>query len=399
MQFRMVREFIRLEASGGIILFSAAVLALVVDNSAWHSYYQKIFAAQVGFNWEFAHLHLVKPFILWVNEGLMTLFFLLVGLEVKRELFEGELKGISKAGLPIFTALGGMIVPALLYVYCNWGHSVALRGWAIPTATDIAFSLGVLALLGSRIPASLKVFLTAFAIFDDVGGIIIIAAFYTAQVVGWLLLVAAVLALVLLLLNRLNVTRLTPYFIVGFLIWLCVLKSGVHATLAGILLAFAIPLRSKKDPEHSPLRSLEHKLHPWVAFMILPIFAFANAGISFHGMHWGQLLAPIPFGIAGGLFIGKQIGVLGATWLAVRLGVARRPHGSTWMGIYGIALVSGIGFTMSLFIGGLAFGHLDQQYINMVRVGVLFGSLISGLLGYIVLRCCHQHPQLLLAKK
>lgn len=386
MAIRSIREFIRLEASAGIVLFVAAVLALVIDNSPIAHFYQAMLAKPLSLSFHFAVL--TKPLILWVNEGLMMIFFLLVGLEIKREMFEGELNSKAKAMLPAIAAVGGMLVPALCYVVFNYNDSLALRGWAIPTATDIAFSLGILALLGSRVPPSLKVFLTALAIFDDIGGIVIIAAFYTSTISWVLLLLALGCCLVLFILNRMRVMRFWPYVLVGLLLWVCVLKSGVHATLAGIVIAFAIPLRDKKQssPAASPLRRLEHGLHPWVAFLILPVFAFCNAGVSFSGMHFSDLLAPIPLGIIAGLFVGKQIGIGLATWLAVKFKAARLPHASTWRGIYGVSMIAGVGFTMSLFIGTLAFGGMPMEYLTQVRIGVLCGSFISGIFGYLLLR-------------
>jgi Na+:H+ antiporter, NhaA family len=384
MQFRTIREFMRLEASAGIILFVAAVLALIVDNSPLMHIYENYLEYKLGFS--IGWLHLVKPLILWVNEGLMMVFFLLVGLEVKRELFEGELHGWAKASLPAFAAVGGMVLPALIYVYFNKADATALRGWAIPTATDIAFSLGILSLLGARVAPSLKVFLTALAIFDDIGGIVIIALFYTAHIAWVLLLAAAVCLLLLFILNRCQVCKTWPYILVGLFLWLFVLKSGVHATLAGVALGFAVPLRSKANPELSPARNWEHALHPWVAFLILPIFAFCNAGVSFAGMHPVDILAPIPLGIAAGLLFGKQFGIWLSVWLAIKFKCAKMPHGASWRGIYGIGLIAGVGFTMSLFIGTLAFGQLSPEYLTAVRLGVLVGSFVSGLLGYLLLR-------------
>jgi len=269
--FKTFREFIHLESSGGIILFITAVLALIIDNTPWHVYYHTFFSLPMTI--QLGALKLSKPMLLWINDGFMTIFFLLVGLEIKREMFEGELNSLKKAGLPAIAAFGGMLVPALIYLYFNHGDSVAAQGWAIPVATDIAFSLGILSLLGSRIPVSLKIFLTALAIFDDVGAIAIIAIFYTADISIYLLFAAAGLVILLMLLNRFKVTRTSPYILVGLVLWVCVLKSGVHATLAGLVIAFAIPLRDPKHPRRSPLRELEHKLHPWVAFGILPFFA------------------------------------------------------------------------------------------------------------------------------
>ncbi|MCH9770445.1 MAG: Na+/H+ antiporter NhaA [Gammaproteobacteria bacterium] len=391
MAFKLIRQFIKLEASGGIILFITALLALIIDNSSWSVYYRAFF--NTTFSFHLGMLTLSKPILLWVNDGFMSIFFLLVGLEIKREMFEGELNSLTRAALPAIAAVGGMVVPALVYVFFNWGHTEALRGWAIPTATDIAFSLGILALLGSRIPPSLKIFLTALAIFDDIGAIIVIAVFYTKHISMLLLFIGLGLILVLVILNRLRIVNLAAYFVVGFILWVCVLKSGVHATLAGIILAFAIPLKNPKQPQFSPLRRLEYNLHPWVAFGILPIFAFANAGVSLKGLSFSHLLSPVPLGIAAGLFIGKQIGIWLATILGVRLGLAHMPHGVKGAGVYGVSLIAGVGFTMSLFIGSLAFGYGNDGYPALVRLGVIFGSLLSGLFGYIVLRIVYSKPK------
>lgn len=395
MPFRTLREFIQLESSAGVILFIAAILALIIDNTGWHQYYEAFF--DLHFSVQIADYRLSKPLQLWINDGLMTIFFLLVGLEIKREMFEGELSSVSKAVLPAIAAIGGMLVPGLIYFFLNRGDAVAMRGWAIPTATDIAFSLGILALLRSRLPVSLKIFLTALAIFDDIGAIIIIAVFYTVHISVVMLSIAAGCVVLLVVLNRFQVMAITPYVLVGIALWLCVLNSGVHATLAGIVLAFAIPIRDKRYTDVSPLRNLEHKLHPWVAFGVLPIFAFANAGVSFAGISLHELFSPITLGIAAGLFLGKQIGIFGASLLGVKLGFAKKPHGSTWFGVYGVGLVAGVGFTMSLFIGTLAFHGQDGSYDAMVRVGVIGGSFLSGLLGYLILRFTqprHEHHSL-----
>ncbi len=399
MPIQTIRRFIKLEASGGIVLFVAAVLALIMSNSPLQSTYQQLF--DTVFSIKFGDWGLSKPLILWVNDGLMAIFFLLVGLEIKRELIEGELSSIRQVMLPGIAAIGGMIGPALFYIALNHHDRALMHGWAIPTATDIAFSLGILALLGKRVPISLKIFLTALAIFDDLGAIIIIAIFYTADISFLSLMLAGGCLIILFILNRSGVKNLVPYFIVGTILWLCVLKSGVHATLAGVALAFAIPLRPKKHmPDYvpggqaSPLHVLESKLHPWVAFMVLPIFAFANAGVSFHGMGMDDLLGTLPLGIAVGLFVGKQVGIMLASWLAIKTGLAQMPRGANWKGIYGIALVCGVGFTMSLFIGTLAFDKLGDEYLSMVRLGVMVGSLLSGVLGYLVLRFANPNTRL-----
>lgn len=328
---------------------------------------------------------LSKPLILWVNDGLMAIFFFLVGLEIKRELMEGELNSLSKFALPGFAAVGGMVVPGLIYAFFNWEVPGYLHGWAIPTATDIAFALGILSLLGSRVPVSLKIFLTALAILDDLGAIVIISLFYTHDMSMLSLALAGLCVIILAILNITGVKQIGAYILVGFILWICVLKSGVHATLAGVILAMAIPLRDKDDPSNSPVRNLEHALHPWVAFLVLPIFAFFNAGVSFEGITLKTFTHSIPLGIAAGLFIGKQLGVFGAAWIAVKAKLAKLPEGASWSWIYGIAMVCGIGFTMSLFIGTLAFNETDKHYAVLVRLGVLLGSLLSGVLGYFIL--------------
>lgn len=389
---RVIQNFMHVEASGGIALFFMAVLALIIDNSPASVYYHQFFNTIVSVQWD-DHT-LAKPVLLWINDGFMAIFFLLVGLEIKRELFEGELNSLAKALLPAIAAVGGMIVPALIYVAFNAGNNEALRGWAIPTATDIAFSLGILSLLGSRIPPSLKIFLMALAIFDDIGAVIIIAFFYTHDISLLSLSLAVVLLGLLLLMNRLQVTSYLPYFIVGIILWVCVLQSGVHATLAGIALAFAIPLRDRDRPNYLPAAELIKSLHPWVAFGILPIFAFANAGISFRGFTLHHFLGPVSMGIALGLLIGKQVGIWGASWLAIKAKIARLPAGASLTGVYGIALLGGVGFTMSLFVGTLAFEYGQEVglYAAMVRSGVLTGSLLSGILGYLLLRNIYQRP-------
>jgi NhaA family Na+:H+ antiporter len=328
-------------------------------------------------------LGLSKPLLLWINDGLMAVFFLLVGLELKREVLEGELSSRDQALLPILAALAGMAMPALLFWAVNRGDAAMLRGWAIPTATDIAFALGILSLLGSRVPVSVKVFLTAVAVMDDLGAIVIIAAFYTDDL-SWLALsLAGVAALLLFLLNRRGVTARAPYILIGILLWICVLKSGVHATLAGVVVGLAVPLRAKDAEGHSPLRHLEHVLHPWVAFGVLPIFAFANAGLPLLAMNPADFLSPLPVGIALGLVLGKQVGIFGAVFLAVKTGLARLPAGMDWGAAYGVALLAGVGFTMSLFIASLAFDA--PEIAAQTRLGVLAGSLLSGAAGYAVL--------------
>ena len=379
-----LQDFIKQDSASGTLLIIAAVLALAIQNSPLDWLYNGFLSIPVEVR--VGQLHLAKPLLLWINDGLMAIFFLLIGLEVKREILEGELSSPAQIVLPGLGAVGGMLVPALFYVALNWGDEVAMNGWAIPAATDIAFALGILALLGRRVPLSLRVFLMALAIFDDLGAIVIIAIFYTSDLSIQSLVLAAVLLFVLLALNLLNVTRVAVYVLVGAALWVAVLKSGVHATLAGVALGFAIPLRSKRDPAHSPLRELEHALHPWVAFFIVPLFAFANAGVSFAGFSLGTLLAPVPLGILTGLFLGKQIGILLFCGVVIRLGWARLPEGATWAGFYGVAVLCGIGFTMSLFVASLAFEHAGPGYVAADRLGILVGSGLAAITGYLVLR-------------
>ena len=384
----VLRNFIKLESFGGILLFAAALLAMIIDNSPLAHYMEQFLETPLTI--QVGSYSLSKHFLHWINDGLMVLFFLLVGLEIKRELVVGELNSPSKVILPAAAALGGMVMPAVIFTAINFGNDYALRGWAIPTATDIAFSLGILSLLGSRVPISLKVFLTALAIFDDMGAIIIIAIFYTASLSMWSLLIACVCILALALFNRFNVRGYGPYFLVGAILWLSLLHSGVHATLSGVILAMAIPLRNVRepDPNFSPSQNLVHKLHPWIAYLVLPLFAFANAGVSFSDVPPGlsNIFSPVMVGVALGLLCGKLIGVFGTTFVAVKLGLAKQPTGSTWPQMLGIALVCGVGFTMSFFVGTLAYpGTTNEAYSAWVRMGVIAGSLIAGILGYIVL--------------
>jgi len=377
-----IEEFFRLEAAGGIVLVAAAALALAVANSPAFALYRALLGLPVGVH--VGSFELDKPLLLWVNDALMAVFFLLVGLEIKREVLAGELASLRRAALPCIAAAGGVLGPALVYAAINWGDAVALRGWAIPAATDIAFSIGVLALLGSRVPASLRVFLLALAIIDDLAAIVIIALFYTADLslISLGLAMAGIAALVAL--NLAGVRSLAPYVLVGIALWVCVLKSGVHATLAGVALGFAIPLRGAGGVDGSPLGRLEHALHPWVTYGILPVFALANAGVPLAGLTPAGLLEPVSLGIALGLIFGKQAGVMAAAWLAVRLGLGNLPAGASWLQFYGVALLTGIGFTMSLFIGTLAFQ--SPEYHVALRIGVLGGSLVCALAGYLVLR-------------
>jgi Na+:H+ antiporter, NhaA family len=373
----LIRHFIDSEASGGLVLMAAAVLALVVANSPLaETYFEVLHAYLFGLSLEH-----------WINDGLMAVFFLLVGLEIKREVLDGQLSTWPRRILPGVAALGGMLVPALIYIAFNLSTPDTLAGWAIPAATDIAFALGVLSLLGPRVPVSLKVFLTALAILDDLGAVVIIALFYTADLSWGALGLAALVLLSLAGLNRFGVQRLWPYLALGVVLWVFVLQSGVHATLAGVALALTIPLRlapGQPDDMESPLHRLEYGLHGWVAFLVIPIFGFANAGVSFAGLDASVVTGPVPLGIALGLFVGKQIGVFGAAWATIRLGAADVPAGATWGQVYGVALLCGIGFTMSLFIGMLAF-PARPELVDAVKVGVLGGSILSGLVGWVVL--------------
>ena len=378
-----LRNFLRLESSAGVLLVIATVVALIVSNSPLASLYERLL--NVPLMVALGDLVVDKPLLLWINDGLMAIFFFLIGLEVKREILEGQLSSKEQLLLPAAGAVGGFVVPAAIYAAFNWGNAETLNGWAIPAATDIAFALGVLMLLGKRVPIGLKMFLTSIAIFDDIGAIVVIAIFYTADLSVFALTAGIVGISALVVLNRLGVTRIAVYTTIGIVVWLCVLKSGVHATLAGFAVACTIPLRGKAD-EPSPLRHLEHSLHPWVAYLILPVFAFANAGVSFSGIDPEALLGPVSVGIAVGLFVGKQVGVFGVVWLAVKLGLASLPKGSNWLSIYGVALLTGIGFTMSLFIGSLAFERGAFDYLAATRVGVLAGSILSAAAGYIILR-------------
>jgi len=375
-----IGEFLRLEAAGGIVLLAAAVLALIVSNTPVAPFYKIFLTMPVEIR--IGALEIAKPMLLWINDGLMAVFFLLVGLEIKRELLQGELSSFGRALLPAVAAIGGMAVPAAIYAAATAGHGDAIHGWAIPSATDIAFALGVLSLLGKRVPPALKVFLLAVAIFDDLGAIVIIGLFYTSQLSLTSLALGAIVLAAMFALNRAGVTRIAPYALLGIVLWVCVLKSGVHATLAGVAIAFAIPIRAPDGG--SPLQDLEHMLHPWVAFLVTPLFGFANAGVSLTGIGFASLFESISFGIAAGLFIGKQIGVFLSVLICVKLRLTRLPEGTGWLSIYGASLLAGIGFTMSLFIGTLAWDH--TYYSAPLRLGVLGGSLLSGIAGYAILR-------------
>ncbi len=380
-------DFPHIEASGGILLVLASLAAMIMANSPLGELYNYIFNDvhfRIGFfDQELRFLEVEKSLLHWVNDGLMAIFFLLVGLEIKRELVTGDLSTRSKATLPILAAVGGMLVPALIYVGFNHATPETMSGWAIPGATDIAFALAVLSLLGSRAPISLKVFLTAIAIIDDLGAIVIIALFYADGLHPNAFLFALLPITGLFLLNRSGYLGRGAYLLLGIILWLAVLKSGVHATMAGVITALFIPVRVSDD-RRSPASRLEYDLHPWVTFLILPLFGFANAGVSFQGMGLDILSSPVVLGIMLGLFIGKQIGVFGVSWLAVKFGLCEKPQGTSWAQIYGVSLLCGIGFTMSLFIGGLAFVGVEQQ--ATVRLGVLLGSVLSAAVGYMVLR-------------
>lgn len=378
---KFLKEFVQHESVAGLLLMATALLAMLVANSAWSAHYLNLL--QVPVTVQVAEFGIHKPLLLWINDGLMAIFFLLVGLELKREWLVGELADKSQVVLPALAALGGMAMPAALYVTINANDPSALSGWAIPAATDIAFALGILSLLGSRVPLSLKVFLTSLAIFDDVGAIVIIALFYTADLSLQALAVAAVAVLLLAIFNRQRVMHTAPYLLVGLVLWVAMLKSGVHATLAGVLIALFIPMQQHNNANQSPFRQLEHNLHPWVAYMVLPVFAFANAGLNLRDLDAQQMLHPVTLGVAAGLFIGKQLGVMLCCWLAIRLGWAQLPKGATWLSLYGIAVLTGVGFTMSLFIGGLAF--VGQTPFDE-RLGIVLGSLLSGAVGYWVLK-------------
>ena len=380
-----IRNFLQMESAGGVVLMGAAALALVAANSPLADYYDLFIETPVEVR--VGGFEIAKPLLLWVNDGLMAVFFFLVGMEVKRELLEGELSRPSNVLLPALGAVGGIVAPVGLYVLFNYGDSVGMNGWAIPAATDIAFALGILMILGTRVPVSLKVFLVSLAIFDDLGAIVIIAIFYSSNLSINALVVASTCLLILGYLNWRHVSAVPAYVLVGVVMWVAVLKSGVHATLAGVALAMFIPMRSKEEPDRSPLRELEHDLHTVVAFGVLPLFAFVNAGISFAGMSFADLLHPVSLGIAVGLFAGKQLGVFLLCLVAIRLGMAKLPDGASWGSLYGVAILSGVGFTMSLFIDTLAFENLpaDTVFDFDARLGILIGSLASGVLGYIVL--------------
>jgi NhaA family Na+:H+ antiporter len=386
---KAIVEFLRLESAGGILLVATALLALIVANSPLYDIYQRLLDMRVAVI--VGNIEIDKTLLLWINDGLMAVFFLLIGLEVKREVVEGELSSVQQASLPIIGAFGGLIVPALVFAFFNYDDSAAMNGWAIPAATDIAFALGVLSLLGSRVPVSLKILLMAIAIVDDIAAILIIAVFYSDDISTFALMLAAAACVVMFIINKRGVGGPGAYILIGVFMWVCMIKSGVHATLAGVVTAMFIPLSCEREGKTvSPAKHLEHILHPWVAFMIMPVFAFANAGVSFAGLAPRDFLGDVPVGIALGLFVGKQVGIFGLIWLSIVVGLAKRPPGTTWPQLYGTTVLAGIGFTMSLFIGNLAYQHGNFEYAAAVRVGVMAGSLMSGILGYVVLRMSTQ---------
>ena len=380
-----IRNFLKMESLSGILLMGAAVLAMLAANSPAASLYAYFLDTPVEVR--IGALQIAKPLFLWVNDGLMAVFFFLVGLELKREILEGELSRPANVLLPALGAVGGIVVPVAIFVWFNRGDSQAMHGWAIPAATDIAFALGILMLLGSRVPVALKVFVVSLAIFDDLGAIVIIAIFYSANLSVSALIISALCLAILGLMNWRGVNTVSPYILVGTVMWIAVLKSGVHATLAGVALAAFIPMRDTKDKTHSPLRELEHDLHSVVAFGVLPLFAFVNSGISLQGVSFADLLHPVPLGITAGLFVGKQLGIFSLCFLAIKLGLARLPDGANWGSLYGVSILCGVGFTMSLFVGSLAFENvtLDPAAIFDERLGIIVGSLLSGIVGYIVL--------------
>ena len=382
MAIQRIKAFFEFEAAGGIVLALAAIAAMIIANTPLNVWYESFIHAPVAI--QIGSFEIAKDAHHWINDGLMAIFFFLVGLELKREVLIGELSNVKQIILPAGAAIGGMIFPAIVYLIFNYNEPEYWKGWAIPAATDIAFALGILSLLGSRVPNSLKVFLVSIAIFDDIGAILIIALFYTSELSLSSIALAGLCLPFLYLLNRRNVTNIAPYLIIGLVMWVFVLKSGIHATLAGVVLALFIPMFDKTDPEHSPLEELEHSLQDIVSFAILPLFAFANSGISLKGAGLADLFHSVPLGIAAGLFIGKQIGVMVACWLIFKLGVSKMPNGMNFQQIYGAALLCGVGFTMSLFIGGLAFA--GDSYVFDERLGIIMGSIVSGIAGYIMLK-------------
>ena len=382
MPIEIIRKFFKLKTAPGILLFVAAIVAILVENSFLGDLYSKLLHSSININ--IYNFSIEKDLHHWINDGLMAIFFLLIGLEIKRELVQGHLSTREQFSLPAVAAIGGITIPAIIYISLNFGNEVTTNGWAIPTATDIAFALGVVTLLGNRIPISLKVTLVAIAIIDDLIAIIIIASFYASDLSINYLFFAAIATFILFVLNNRKINNLSPYVILGILLWMFVLKSGIHASLAGVLLAQFIPIKPKDTSAHSPLYKLEHSIEPWVNFIILPIFAFANAGVSFSGMKLNLLWDPVTLGIILGLFFGNQIGEMLFTYLGSILKICKLPSDISWAQYYGLSLVTGIGFTMSLFIGSMAF--TDPEYQTSVRLGVLIASLLAGIFGYLTLR-------------
>lgn len=384
----MVQEFFRLEAAGGLILIIASIIALIVANSPLYDFHTFLLEGvnfRIGFSTLTGYdVQLNKSILLWINDGLMAIFFFLVGLEIKREFLEGELSSRDRALLPVLAAMGGMAVPAVIYGIINLSAPENLVGWAIPSATDIAFAICVIALAGSRVPLSIKILLMAIAVIDDLGAILIIAVFYNHGFHAAPLIFALIALLGLLALNRRNVVSSAPYIILGMVLWVAVLQSGIHATLAGVITALFIPLHNRRNPQHSPVRNLEHGLHPWVAFAVLPIFGLANAGVPFTGIGMASFADPVTLGIALGLLLGKPLGIFTVLFLAIKSGLSPMPVNATWSQIFGLSVLCGIGFTMSLFIGGLAFDGLEKQ--AAIRLGVLLGSVTAAGLGYCILR-------------
>lgn len=381
-----IKNFLKMESSAGIVLMGAAALAMIAANSPAAGLYAYFLDTPVEVR--VGALQIAKPLFLWVNDGLMAIFFFLVGLELKRELLEGELSRPANVLLPALGAVGGMVAPVGIFIWFNQGDAAAMQGWAIPAATDIAFALGILMLLGSRVPVSLKIFLVSLAIFDDLGAIVIIAIFYSADLSTTALYFSIFCLILLGVMNWRGVRTVSPYILVGIVMWIAVLKSGVHATLAGVALAAFIPMRDATDSSHSPLRELEHDLHSVVAFGVLPLFAFVNAGISLTGVGWADLMHTVPLGIAVGLFVGKQLGIFVLCFGAIKVGLARLPEGANWGSLWGVSILCGVGFTMSLFVGSLAFENveLDRKILFDERLGIILGSLLSGVVGYVVLR-------------
>ena len=380
-QQNSIAAFFQNESTPGITLLVATLIALIFANSALSVHYESFLNYPLGV--AFGDGQMIKPTSKWINDGLMAIFFLVVGLEIKKELIEGELSSLKKAILPLVGAVGGMLVPALIYLYFNYSDPTAIRGWAIPSATDIAFAVGVISLFGKRIPVSLKIFLLALAVLDDMGAVIIIAVFYTEQISVTPLLLAGLSVLILLLMGRLKVASTSLYLLVGFFLWLCVLKSGVHATIAGVTLGLLIPLSVFNSKKESLCVALEHYLKPWVNYFIMPVFAFANAGVVLSGITPQSWLEPVTMGIMLGLFVGKQLGIFSFVWVAIKLKIGDKPHHATWAQLYAVSIIAGIGFTMSLFIGILAFP--DPSWQTDVKLGVLSGSLLSAVLGYLLL--------------